>query len=371
MINITAVNSNKERKQFITFQRQLYEGHPYYVPPLDRMEKEFFSARNPMAENCISRLWIAKEKGIIKGRIAGIINHNYNTINNVKQARFSHFDCVEDKDVAHALLKTATQWAKEQGSQEIIGPFGFTNLDKHGMLVEGFKELSCQSSNYNFPYYSKMVESFGFVKQHDWVERRITISDQLPEKITKFAQLLKKKFELRVMDLSNKKDLKELAPRIFDLYNKTYAHLYGVSPLNDHQKEALIKSFLPLLQPDFVNVLTNKEGDIVAFGIAMLSLSESLQKANGRLFPTGFFHLLRQSKNTSTLDLLLIGIHPDYQRKGLNAIIFNEVFKGIKKNKIKAVETTQNLEDNLAIQNLWEAYDSRLHKRARLYRMEL
>ncbi len=369
-MQIKEVKSKKELNQFIRFQRKLYKGNPYYVPALDKMEKDFFSPNNPMAENCTSQLWLAKLKGKVVGRVAAIINHNFNKIQGVKQGRFTHFDCIEDEAIAHKLLETAATWAKEQGMKEIVGPFGFTNLDKHGMLVEGFQELACQSSNYNYPYYPHFVESFGFRKQHDWVEREVIFPKQIPEKLSKFAELLKEKYTLKVVDLSNKKDLKDLAPKIFDLYNTTYSALYGVSPLNEKQKAALIKSFLPLLNPDFVNVLSDKDGKIVAFGINMLSLSHSLQKANGRLFPFGFIHLMRNAKGNKTLDLLLIGIHPDYQRKGLNAIVFNEIAKGIQKHGITHLETTQNLDSNKAIQNLWEAYENRLHKRARLYRME-
>lgn len=368
---IKEVSTKRDLVHFITFQRKLYKGNKYYVPPLDRMEKSFFSVDNPMAEGCKSKLWLAKKDNHIVGRIAAIINERFNILQSVNQGRFTHFDCIENESVAHKLLETAISWAKEQGMEEMIGPFGFTNLDKHGMLVEGYNELACQSSNYNYPYYPIYVESFGFSKLHDWVEREITIPGAFPPKLSKFAELLKEKYALKAIDLNDKKSLKILAPKIFDLYNNTYAELYGVSPLNEKQKSSLIKSFLPLLNPDFVNVLTDKEDNIVAFGINMLSLSKSLQKANGRLFPLGFFYLWRNAKANPTLDLLLIGIHPEYQRKGLNAIVFNEIAKGIKRHGITHLETTQNLESNKAVQNLWESYENRLHKRARLYRMEL
>lgn len=371
MIKIIAVYNKKELHEFITFQRKLYKGNPNYVPPLDQMEKDFFSPKNPMAKNCTQHLWLAKKGGKTVGRIAAIVNHSYNKRQKTKQSRFTHFDCIDDETVAHQLLDTACRWAKEQDMHEIIGPFGFTNLDKHGLLVEGFKELSCQSSNYNSPYYAKYVESYGFRKKHDWVEREIIIPEELPNKIFKFAELLKEKYELKILDVSDKKKLKMLAPKIFDLYNQTYAKLYGVSPLNEQQKAAIIKSFLPMLNPNFVSVIANKEDNIVAFAINMLSLSKSLQKANGRLFPFGFIHLMQNAKNNHTLDLLLIGIHPDYQRKGLNAILFNEVAKGIKKYGITHLETTQNLESNKSILNLWEAYENRLHKRARLFHLNL
>lgn len=371
MPQIISVSNKKDLQLFITFQRKLYKGNSYYVPALDGMEREFFSPQNPMSDNCSSRLWLAKKEGKVVGRIAAIINHNFNQEQSIQQGRFTHFDCIDDETIAHQLLSTACIWAQEHGMKEIVGPFGFTNLDKHGMLVEGYQELACQSSNYNHPYYPVYVASYGFRKLHDWVEREIIFPSKIPEKIVKFADLLKERHQLKVLDLSNKKELKLLAPEIFDLYNATYAKLYGVSPLNEKQKDALINSFLPLLNPDFVSVLSNKEGKVVAFGINMLSLSRSLQKANGRLFPLGFIHLMRNGKNNRTLDMLLIGIHPDYQRKGLNAILFNEVARGIQKHGITHLETTQNLDSNKAVLNMWEAYENRLHKRARLFKLDL
>lgn len=364
---VIEVKTKAQLDDFIAFQRKLYRGSAFYVPPLDRMERSFFGD-NPMAENCESRLWVAMNGGSVVGRIAAIVNHNYNQTAEHTQARFTHFDCVDDEDVAHELLQKAEDWAKEMGMAEIVGPFGFTNLDKHGMLVEGFDELSCQSSNYNFPYYPALIESFGFEKQHDWVEREIKMPTQEPEKVARFAKVLKDRFQLRVLDLRKKKSMLAYAPAIFDLYNETYAKLYGVIALNEKQKQSMIKEFIPFLDPDFVSVIVDNEDQIVAFGISMFSLSKSLQKANGQLFPFGFLHLMRNRKNNKTLDLLLIGIHPDYQRKGVNAIIFSEIFKGCAKHGITHLETTQNLESNVAIQNLWSAYDSRLHKRARLYR---
>lgn len=370
-ISISEVRSKKDLRSFVTFQRQLYKGNTCYVAPLDRMEKEFFSSGNPMSEGCISKLWLAKEGKKVIGRIAAIINPTYNTQQNIQQARFSHFDCINDKDVAHQLFHIAESWAKEQQMHEMIGPFGFNNLDKHGMLVEGFEILSCQSSNYNFAYYQDLVESYGFRKRHDWVERTITIPANEPEKISRFANLLRERSAFRTVDISDKNILKKYTPRILDLYNETYAKLYGVSPLNEAQKEHLLKSFIPMLNTDFVSVLVDENDKIVAFGISMLSLSKSLQKANGRLFPFGFLHLMRNKKNNYILDLLLIGIHPDFQRKGLNAIIFNEIYKGITKHNIKTIETTQNLDSNKAVQNMWSDYDSVLNRRARLYEKEL
>jgi len=370
-MHISEVKTRKELKQFIAFQRKLYKGNDNYVPPLDRMEKEFFSPKNVMADRCLSKLWIAKEDNKIVGRIAAIINPTYNAEQKIKQARFSHFDSINNQEVANALFATAEEWAKQQKMEELIGPFGFNNLDKHGLLVEGYDILACQSSNYNYPYYKELVETYGFSKRHDWVERTIAVPKKTPEKLTRLSKVLRERSALHSVDLSNKEILKAYTPRILDLYNDTYAKLYGVSPLNKEQKEYLLKSFIPMLNTEFVSVIVDDDDNILAFGIAMYSLSRSLQKANGQLFPLGFMHLMRNKRNNPTLDLLLIGIHPDYRRKGLNALIFDDIQKGIYKNGITTIETTQNLDSNISVQNLWSHYDSVLNRRARLYQKAL
>lgn len=370
-MTVHLVKTSKDLSDFIAFQRHLYKGNAYFVPPLEKMEKAFFSSSNAMAEGCDSALWLAKDGKTVVGRIAGIINHPFNSSQKTLQARFTHFDCIDDEAVAHLLLRTAEQWAKDKGMQEFAGPFGFNNLDKHGMLVEGFDELPCQSSNYNYPYYATYVESFGFKKSHDWVERQITIPSSLPPKMERFSKLLKERFKLSVVNVTSKADMKAIAPRMLELYNTTYASLYGVSPLNAKQQKQLLAIMIGGLDPDYLSVVVGENDEVVGFGVAMPSYSRSLQKAKGRFLPLGFYHLLRNSKNNPVLDLLLIGVHPDYRRKGLNAIIFCEIFKAIIKNGIKHVETTQNLESNTAVLNLWANFENRLHKRARLYTKDI
>lgn len=366
-IQIREVSNKKDTRRFVSFQNQLYKGNPYYVPTLVGSEVNSFSLSNPMLRNCEFKLWIALKGTTIIGRIAAIINHSFNDLNNQKQARFSHFDCIDSKNVAESLLAEAENWALAKGMNEVIGPFGFSNLDKHGLLVEGFEELACQSSNYNFPYYQNLIEGFGYAKKHDWVERKVNIPPTIPPKLKRLSDLILKKYELKSIDLKNKKELLHYAPHVFDLYNTTYAKLYGVSPLDEEQKNHLLKQFIPYLDPDFVSIVVNKNDRIVAFGISMPSLSKALQKTKGKLFPFGIFHLLLSKRENDILDLLLVGIDPEYQRKGLNAILFYKSAQAIYKNDIRIMETTQNLESNKDVVNLWAGMDSELHKRARLY----
>ncbi len=367
MLQIEEVSKKDRIKDFVRFQRRLYADNPHFVPPLEKMELEMLSYQNPMTRNCEFALWLVTEEDQVVGRIAAIINHPYNDRKGIKQARFSHFDCVDRQEVADLLLDTAMLWAGEKNMDHIIGPFGFTNLDKHGLMIEGYEELPSQASNYNFPYYQELIENYGFQKELDWLEHEVSIPDKEPERIARFATLLREKHKLQSIDLRKKNNLKKYAPGVLNLYNETYSKLYGVSPLDERQKKQVLKSIISHLHPDYVSILTTADQQVVGFGIAMPSLSESLQRAKGKLFPTGFWHLLHNAKDNDTLDLLLIGVHPDYQRKGLNAIIFSDIAKGIFKNKIRKMETNQNLESNSEVLNLWKDFEYRQHKRARLY----
>lgn len=369
-IEIKEVKNKKDFDRFWNFQLKLYKNNEYFVPPLRYMELQTFSKNNPMTYNCEFKNWMAIKNGKIAGRITGIINIDFNKSNNIKQARFTNFDSYYDKSIANKLFEALEKWAIEKEALEIIGPFGFTNLDKHGLLIEGFDQLACQSSNYNHPYYKELIESLGFYKKHDWVERKITLPSAKITEFQNFSKLVNEKYKIRSAAIS-KKTLKQYSNEIFDLYNKTYESLYGVSLLNNKQKKYLIKNFLTSINLDFVSVLTDNECKVLGFGIGIPSLSKDLQKSKGRLFPFFTHRLLNKASAISTIDLLLIGIHPDYQRKGLNALIFDDLTKGIFKNKVKFMETTQNLETNKTVQNLWSRFESDLHKRSRLYIKEI
>jgi hypothetical protein len=369
-VEIKEVKSKKDFYRFWNFQLKLYKSNKFFVPPLRYSELKTFMGTNPMSKNCEFKNWLAFEEGKIVGRITGIINNDFNKNNKIKQARFTNFDCYYNQSIANKLFETAEEWATEKGMQEIIGPFGFTNLDKHGMLIEGFDQLACQSSNYNHPYYKDLIESYGFYKKHDWVERKITLPSAEITEFQKFSKLVNEKYKIRSAVIS-KTSLKLYSNEIFDLYNKTYESLYGISLLNNKHKKYLIKNFFGSINLDFVSVLTDNECKVVGFGIGIPSLSKDLQKSKGRLFLFFIHRLINKTSAISTLDLLLIGIHPNYQRKGLNALIFNDLTKGIFKNKVRYMETTQNLESNTSVQNLWSRFESYLHKRSRLYIKEL
>jgi len=371
MITIEKVTNKRQLNEFIQFYHTLYAGNKYYAPPLDKMERDFFSPKNPMAKDCDVQLWLAKEGITTFGRIAGIINRAYNEKSGERQARFTHFDCLDSQGIASLLLSTVEKWALDKGMKTVVGPFGYNNLDRHGMLVQGFEELACQSSNYNEPYYPKFMDALGYTKRCDWLELQVTVPDEKPERVAKFSKIISEKWGVRTLNIKNHKDIRQYASRIFDLYTNCHTNIYGSVPLDEPQKQKLIKNFISVLTPDFVSVVVNEADEMVAFGIAMMSVSRTLQKANGKLFPLGFLHFLQNSKNNGILDLLLIGVHPDYQKKGVNILIFNDFYQGIVKNKVKIMETTQVLESNHASLNQWSRYEYKEKKRSRLYEKSL
>ena len=367
-ITIKEISKKVDLKRFIKFQYELYKDNKYYVPPLMSAELNIMMpSENPAFEFCEAKFWLAFNNGQIVGRIGGIINHKYNEIWKNKNGRFSWFDCIEDEQVAFELFKTVEKWAHEKGMEAIYGPYGFTNLDKHGLLVEGYNELATNSANYNYPYYNDFIEKYGFKKEMDWVERKITVPEEIPERITRLSDVILRKNKLHYKEINSKSDVLENASDLFNLYNESYAKLYGMVELSKKQINSLIKQYYRLLNKDLIAMIYNEKEEIVAFCITMPSLAKALQKARGKMFPFGFIHLKKALKYNDTLDLLLIGVHPDYQKKGVNALLFNKIALSIFKMGFKYLETTQNLETNVEVQNQWRFYESKLHKRSRSY----
>lgn len=371
--SIKEVSTRKELKNFVKFPNKLYKDNKFYVPQLESADLDALTKeKNHAFEYCDAKYWLAyDENGKIVGRIAGIINHQYNKKTGTNYARFGWVDFIDDKEVVKLLFDTAEKWAKDNGMQQICGPVGFLEFDASGVLVEGFDELPTAYGKYNHPYYEPRILELGFTKEIDWVEYRITTPCPIPEKYYRIAQIVEKRENLRVATIKNKRELKKYIGGVFDLINKVYDKLHGYSQLSQGQIDDLIAQFVPQLNLDFVSIILNSDDKIVGFGVCLPSMSKALQKAKGKLFPFGFIHILRALKKNDTIDTLLIGIDPDYQQKGVNALIFREIAKGIEKYNIKYVESTRELEDNFSVQNLWNKFDHRLHKRARSYIKEI
>jgi GNAT superfamily N-acetyltransferase len=368
-LEIQEVKSARELKAFVKFSLKLYKNNPYYVPSLTFDEiNTFNSKKNPAFDFCESTCFVAIRDGEIVGRIAGIINRDTNKWWKQEHARFGWFDVIDDQDVTKALLDAVETWAKAKGMNALKGPLGFTDLDHEGMLVDGFNEMGTFATIYNYPYYSKHMENLGFRKDVDWKEFQITMPDMIPDRYVRMAAIVAEKYNLKVVKFDTARALvKKYGKKIFKLWNDTYNVLYGFAPLTDRQVKYYIKMYLSLVRSDLVCIIVNKEDDVVGMGIAIPSLSKAFQKANGKILPFGIFHLIKALHKNDIVDLYLMGIHPDYQGKGLNSMIFADLIPIFIKNGYKLAETNPELEKNGRIQVLWSEFNPRHHRTRRVY----
>lgn len=371
-VSIKEVTTSKELKSFIKFPYSLYKANKFWIPPMLLDEKKVLNKNtNPAYEFCDVKLWLAYKNGKLAGRIAGIINHNYISAWKNKFARFSFVDFIDDTEVSKALFDEAEKWAKENKMDKIHGPLGFTDFDPEGMLVEGFEELGTFGAIYNYPYYVTHIEKYGYKKDVDWVEFQITPPKQLLEKVDRIANIVSKKYNLKILNVKKAKELLPYGREIFYLINRAYKDLYGFVQLTDKQIDKYIKDYFSFIRPDFVPVVIDGNNKVVAFGITMPSLSKALQQNKGRLFPFGFLSVLKAMKNNNMADLYLVSVDPDMQDKGVNALLINEITKIYIKNKITLVETNRELETNLKVQSQWKGMEARQHKRRRCYIKDL
>lgn len=374
-ITIKKVTSRKELKTFIRFNYELYKNNPYSVPDLlGDMLNTYDRNKNAAFEFCEADYFLAYKDGRLVGRVAAIINHRANERWKVKNVRFGWIDFIDDEEVSAALLQTVENWGRERGMEAMQGPLGFTDMDAEGMLVEGFDQLSTMATIYNYPYYSKHMERYGMEKDVDWVEYRIKVPTDEPDKHKRISALVQKKFGLQIKKYkSSKKIVREYGQKIFELVNEAYAPLYGYSPLSEGQIRQYVKMYLPILDLDMVTLVTDAEGELVAVGISMPSLSEALQKAKGKFFPFGWFHLLKALfwKHPDTLDLLLVAVKPEYRNKGVNGLLFSDLIKVYNQKGYVWAESNPELEMNEAVQRQWDYFEHTQHKRRRAYKKAL
>ena len=371
-IIIKKVSSKKELKTFIRFNYELYKGNPYSVPDLyDDMLNTFSSKKNAAFEFCEAEYFLAYKDNKVVGRVAAIINNRANQTWDKKEVRFGWIDFIDDEEVSSALLKAVEDWGKQKGMDTITGPLGFTDMDAEGMLIEGFDQLGTMATIYNYPYYPQHMEKLGFEKDADWVEFKLYVPDQLPEKFVRISEIILQKYKLKIKKLT-RKEIKEkhYGQKIFDLINEAYAPLYGFSKMTQGQIDQYVKTYLPLLDLRMVSIVETEDGELVAAGISMASLSEALQKAKGRMLPFGWFYLLKALfiKRPKVLDLLLVGVKPEYQSKGVNALLFYDLVPTFKKMGFVYGESNPELEENKKVQAQWSAFESVQHKRRRAFK---
>lgn len=371
-IRIKKVSDKKELKTFIRFNYELYKDNAYSVPDLyDDMLNTFSPQKNAAFEFCEADYFLAYKDDKVVGRVAAIINRRANETWNKKEVRFGWIDFIDDLEVSKALLDTVEKWGKERGMEAMVGPLGFTDMDAEGMLVEGFDQLGTMATIYNYPYYPEHMQRLGLEKEADWVEFKLTVPDKLPEKFVRISEIILQKYKLKIKKL-NRKELKEknYGQRIFDLINEAYAPLYGYSQMTQRQINQYIKMYLPLIDLRMVSLVEDEAGELVAVGISMPSLSEALQKAKGKMLPFGWFHLLKALfiKKPKVLDLLLVGVKPEYQSKGVNALLFYDLVPVYQQMGFEYGESNPELELNKKVQAQWSAFESVQHKRRRAFK---
>jgi GNAT superfamily N-acetyltransferase len=372
-IEIRPVTTRRELQQFVQFYYDLYRGNDHAVPYLYSEEMSVLREdRNSSFECCEAQYFMAFKNDKMVGRVAAIINYRANKRWDRKQVRFSWFDFVDDQEVSAALLKAVEDWGRSKGMTEITGPIGFIDTDREGMLVDGFDRLSTMYINYNYPYYPQHMEQFaGYEKANDWIELRVKVPEVVPDKFAKITEMVRKRYGLRVHKFSRKELIADgWGKRIFDLLNETYKDLYGFSQLSNRQIEQLVNDYIKIAD---LNLVTGvMDGDkLVGFGITFPSFSRALQKTHdGRYLPFGWWHLLKILKwhKTDTVDLLLIGVLPEYRSKGANALIFDDLIRQFQRYGFDWAETGPQMESNEGVLSQWQYLESTPHRRHRCYR---
>ena len=371
-IKVKQVLNSSDLELFIKFPMELYKGNPYYVPPLINEEKSIWvKEENPALQYSEAAQFLAYKGENIVGRIAVMINHKEEKELGIRKVRFGWLDFIDDIEVSKSLINTAIEYAKSKGISKIEGPMGFTNLDKAGMLTKGFDKLATMSGIYNFDYYPKHMEQLGLVKEKEWVEFEINFPDTLPDKVEKFSNLIAEKYELELVKFKSKKDILPLVEPMFKLLDDTYKHLSTYTPITQEQIKHYKEKYFKFIDKDYIVCIKDKYGSLISFAITMPSYSKALQKAKGKLFPFGWWHLLNAGKKNDRANFYLIGIHPQYQKRGVTAIIFKEIYETFKKKGVKFLETNPELEENASIQALWQDYHPTNHKRRRTYSLEI
>lgn len=362
--------SRRDLIKFVHFGINLYKGNEYYVPPLVLDEVGSLNPKtNSAFEFCEAAYFMAWRDGKPVGRVAAIINRQTNQKYGAHDCRFGFMDFTDDREVSKALMDAAEKWAKSKGMDRMVGPLGFTDMDREGLLVEGFDELSTMATNYNYPYYEAHIRSLGYEKDSDWVEYLLTVPDRVPERFDRIATMVKEKYGLTVVKFRSRKQAKaEVGRPLFDLINEAYKDLYQYSPLTERQKDYYVDYYLDLVNLDLLTFVKDRNGKLVGVGISLPSLSRALQKSHGRLLPFGWLPLLKGLKGKNDrVDLLLVAVDPEYQNKGVNALMFQDLIPQFIKYGYRYAETNPEMELNSKVQSQWELFSPRQHRRRRSY----
>lgn len=371
-LEIRRVTTHHDLKEFVEFPFGLYKGNAFWVPPLKHDELNTLRKdKNPAFEFCEAEYWLAFRNGKTVGRIAGIINPVEAQRSITRLVRFGWIDFIDDPEVSRALVNAVAAWGRSKGMTGMHGPCGFTNMDPEGMLTEGFGEMSSLSTIYNFPYYPVHMEMLGFSKSAGYIQFEIGISPEIPEKVERMTAIVMEKYKLKPLHLKNANDLLPYAGKLFSMYNEAFHDLYGFTALTPKQVEYYSERYLRYLRPDFISVLIDDKDDVIGFGITMPRLSEALRHVNGSLLPFGYLHLRKAFFNYDIIQMALIGVRPDYQGKGILAILYHMLHKSFIAKGVRLAQTNPQLEDNSKAISIWKNYASRVYARRSIWFREI
>lgn len=372
-VSLVKIETLSQLKQFVDFPLRLYRNVPQYVPaPRFDELRTLRKDKNPAFEFCEAEYWLAYKDGQPAGRIAGIINQRYIEKWGNRYARFGWVDFIDDPEVSRALFHAVEEWASAKGMQAVHGPLGFTDLDREGLLIEGFSERATLAENYNYPYYQAHVEALGFRKDIDWLEFQVFTPKEIPEKVKRVTEILAKRSGVHLYEWRSKKEIvQKFGKPLFDLIDETYAKLYGTTPLSERQIQMYIQQYLGFVDPRFTKILVDEKEQLIGFGITMPSMSEAFYRSKGRIFPFGWYYILKALRHPKVLDMYLVAVKPEYQARGVVAILMNAIQQSAIEAGIEYAETNLELETNVEVQGIWKDYPKRQHKRRRAYIKDL
>ncbi len=370
MVEIQKVENSRQRREFVQFPLRLYKGDLYYAPALYSDEMKTFTDKNVYRHTCDDVFFIAVREGKTVGRIQGIIQKQYNELHNEKRARFTRFDCIDDQEVATALFKAVEDWAKGRGMDKFCGPLGYSDLEREGLLIDGFEHMATYEEQYNYPYYQKLNESCGFGKDVDWVEYRLFLPEQRNPMIAKLATRALELNKLHVVDKTNltkKQYIEKVRDGVFQCIDECYAKLYGTVPFTQEMKDQLIDQFMLIVNKKYLMVVCDENDRVVAFGLCFPAIGKALQKSGGRLTPGGLVRLLDAIRKPKVIDLALVAVMPELQARGVPAVMIDGMYDMLDGTGVEYCETNLNLEDNHAVQSMWKYFKANQHKRRRSF----
>lgn len=372
MINIREVKNSRDIKEFIEFPLRLYKNCPYFVPPLYSDEKKLIKSGGKTAD-ADAVFFLAERNGKTVGRIQGILQKEFNRSHNVKQIRFTRFDSIDDTEVALALFSAVEKWGKEQGMNEVCGPLGYTDLDREGLLIDGFEENSTFEEQYNYDYYPRLVEAAGYKKDVDWLEYNLTMPEKRNEMLSRVANRALELNKLHIADtnMSKKAYIEKYRDGFFDCLFECYRHLYGTVDIPKEAQDELISQFMLIVNKEFLIFICDENDRVVGFGLCFPAIGDAVKKSGGRLTPATLIRILKAVNKPRVIDLGLVAVRPEYQMAGINAVLVNGILDMLASGRVDSCETNLNLETNTAVQSQWKYFNARQHKRRRAYNKKI